>query len=137
MFIAVACENGQVFQHFGRTPEFAIFEVEDGVVKDKRVVPTGGTGHGALAGFLREYSVDLLICGGIGGGAQQALSDEGIKLVAGAEGAVDGVLAGYLNGTLAFKTDFTCDHHHHEEDVGEEHACGGSGSGHTCGGCRH
>ena len=60
MFIAVACENGQVFQHFGRTPEFAIFEVEDGVVKDKRVVPTGGTGHGALAGFLREYSVDLL-----------------------------------------------------------------------------
>ena len=99
MLIAVASENGEVFQHFGHTPEFTVYEIEGSVVRGRRVLPTGDSGHGALAGFLRDLCVDLLICGGIGAGAQQALADEGIKLVAGVQGTVDAVVAGYLNGT--------------------------------------
>ena len=129
MIIALTCENNQIFQHYGRTPAFAIYEVADGKVKSSKVVPTGETGHGALAGFLRQHGVDLLICGGIGGGARQALFDEGITLVGGASGNVDGVLKAYLDGTLKLDAGFECNHHH---EHGEEHACGGHGG--SCGG---
>ena len=96
------------------------------------MLPTGDSGHGALAGFLRDLCVDLLICGGIGAGAQQALAEEGIKLVAGVQGTVDAVVTGYLNGTLKFATDFTCTHHHdHGEGDGHEHG------GHCGGHCKH
>ena len=84
--------------------------------------------------------MDLLICGGIGAGAQKALADEGIKLVAGVSGKVEGAMSGYLNGTLEFRTDFTCNHHHGDHAHGEGHTCGGHGhgEGHSCGGgCKH
>ena len=70
MKIAVTYENGQVFQHFGHTEQFKIYEAAEGKVVSARVVETGGSGHGALAGFLRGLGVDTLICGGIGGGAR-------------------------------------------------------------------
>lgn len=70
MKIAVTYENGQVFQHFGHTERFKLYEVEDGAVTASQVVDTAGSGHGALAGFLRERGVQTLICGGIGGGAR-------------------------------------------------------------------
>lgn len=127
MIIAVASEHGEVFQHFGHTPEFTIFCIENGRVKNKQSVAVEGQGHGALAEFLAGYQVDLLICGGIGTGAQRALADAGIKLVAGVTGKVEGVMAGYLNGTLNYRTDFTCDHSHSHSD----HACG---QGHSCSG---
>ena len=57
MKIAVTYENGQVFQHFGHTEQFKLYEVEDGRVVSSQVVDTNGSGHGALAGFLREYGV--------------------------------------------------------------------------------
>ena len=75
MKIAVTYDNGKIFQHFGRTEQFFIYAVQDGVVTEKTVVPTNGTGHGALAGFLKERGVDSLICGGIGGGARAALAE--------------------------------------------------------------
>ena len=84
MKIAVTYENGQVFQHFGHTEQFKLYEVEDGRVVSSQVVDTNGSGHGALAGFLREYGVDALICGGIGGGARNALAQAGIQLYPGA-----------------------------------------------------
>ena len=65
MKIAVTYENGQVFQHFGHTEQFKIYEAAEGKVVSARVVETGGSGHGALAGFLRGLGVDTLICGGI------------------------------------------------------------------------
>ena len=67
MKIAVACENNQVFQHFGHTPEFAVFTVENKNVVSREILSCGDTGHGALAGLLRQGGIDLLICGGIGG----------------------------------------------------------------------
>ena len=67
MKIAVTYEDGMVFQHFGHTQQFKLYEVENGAVQNEQVVDTQGSGHGALAGFLTQYDVDTLLCGGIGG----------------------------------------------------------------------
>ena len=114
MKIAVTYENGQVFQHFGHTEQFKLYEVEDGRVVSSQVVDTNGSGHGALAGFLREYGVDALICGGIGGGARAALAE------AGASGGADAQVEALLAGRLSYDPDTVCAHHDH----GEGHDCG-------------
>ncbi len=80
MKIAVTYENGEIFQHFGHTEAFKIYDIADGKVVSAEVVDTNGSGHGALAGFLVAHGVDTLICGGIGGGAQNALAQAGIRL---------------------------------------------------------
>ena len=133
MRIAIPYENGNVFQHFGHTAQFAIYDVQDGKIAGSAVVPTLGSGHGALAGFLQRSRVDVVICGGIGGGAQQALARAGIKLCAGVKGDADAAVAAYLAGTLEFGASANCDHHHE----GEAHECGEHGCGeHKCGsGC--
>lgn len=129
MKIAVTYDNGNVFQHFGKTEFFKVYEVEDKKVVSSEVISSNGTGHGALAGLLAEESVDVLICGGIGGGAQAALAEAGVELCAGAKGEVDQVVEDYLNGNLV-STGANCDHHHHEDG----HSCGDHGEGHSCGG---
>lgn len=127
MRIAVTYENGQVFQHFGHTKQFKIYEVEDGKVVSSQVIGSDGQGHGALAGLLSNNSIDVLICGGIGGGAQAALTEHGIELCAGASGDVDAAVEAYLKGEL-INTGVNCDHH------GEGHTCGDHEEGHSCGG---
>ena len=134
MKIAVTYENGQVFQHFGHTEQFKLYDVEDGKIVREAVVGTNGSGHGALAGFLKSHGADTLICGGIGGGAQAALAEAGVELCSGAEGDVDAAVEAYLNGTLT-SAGATCDHHDHEEG----HSCGGHCGSHeeeesSCGG---
>ena len=112
MRIAVTYDNGQVFQHFGRTPAFKIYDVENGAVLTSRVVDTNGTGHGALGGFLKALAADILICGGIGGGAQMAMANAGIRLYAGVSGDADAAVQALIDGTLPENSDATCDHHH-------------------------
>ena len=127
MKIAVTYDNGNVFQHFGKTEFFKVYEVEDNKVVSSEVIGSNGTGHGALAGLLADRNVDVLICGGIGGGAQAALAEAGVELCAGAEGDTDQVVEAYLKGELV-STGANCDHHH-----GEEHSCGDHEDGHSCG----
>lgn len=127
MKIAVTYDNGNVFQHFGKTEFFKVYEVEDNKVVSSEVIGSNGTGHGALAGLLADRNVDVLICGGIGGGAQAALAEAGVELCAGAEGDTDQVVEAYLKGELV-STGANCDHHH-----GEEHSCGNHEDGHSCG----
>ncbi len=152
MRIAVTYDNGQVFQHFGHTEEFKIYEVEDGKVMSTEVIGSDGQGHGALAGILDNNSIDVLICGGIGGGAKTALDEKGIELCAGAEGSADDAVEAYLRGELV-NTGVNCDHHgeghscsdHHEEggcgheeggcSAEDEAACGHEGGCGGCGGC--
>ena len=135
MKIAVTFDNGEIFQHFGRTEHFKLYEVEDKKVVSSKVIATNGTGHGALAGLLAGEGIDVLICGGIGGGAQAALEEAGIKLVAGAEGNTDEAVETYLRGEL-ISTGSNCHHHDHEEGHScGEHGGGGHGEGHSCGGC--
>ena len=131
MKIAVTYENGQIFQHFGHTAEFKLYDVADGKITGEQVVSTNGSGHGALAGFLAANGVEVLICGGIGGGAQAALAQAGIKLFGGVSGSADAAVNEFLNGTLGFNPDVKCSHHGHEH--GEGHTCGNHGCGsHSC-----
>ena len=123
MKIAVTCENDSVFQHFGHTPGFAVFETADNQIISETRLSSGDAGHGALATLLAAENVDLLICGGIGGGAINALANAGIQVVGGAQGSVRDVVIAYLNGTLQLRENFHCNHHHH----GENHSCGSHG----------
>lgn len=131
MRIAVTYEDGQVFQHFGHTPAFKVYDVEEGQVKAARVTDTNGSGHGALAGVLNALSADVLICGGIGGGARAALAEAGIRLYGGVSGGADEAVTAFLAGELAYDPDARCDHHGEHHHHGGE--CGSRG-GHTCGG---
>ena len=127
MRIAVTYENGQVFQHFGHTEEFKIYEIEDGKVISTDIIGSNGSGHSALAALLDERKIDVLICGGIGGGAQAALAERGIELCAGADGNADQAVEAYLRGELV-NTGANCNHH------GEGHSCHDHGCGeHDCG----
>ena len=131
MIIALTSSNGEVFQHFGHTPEFTLYETKGDELLGPRVVPTGENGHGALAGILDALGVEVLICGGIGGGAQMALDEIGVKVVGGASGKVADVVTAFLKGELEVDPDFQC--HHHDHDSG--HKCGEHGCGeHRCGG---
>ena len=125
MKIAVTHENGTVFQHFGHTESFKIYEVIDGEVKSMRVVSTNGSGHGALAGFLKDSGVDTLICGGIGGGAKNALAEVGITIYPGVKGACDKAVLDFVMGKLQYDPDTLCSHHDHEHG---DHDCGS----HSC-----
>ncbi len=131
MRIAVTYENGEIFQHFGHTEQFKIYDVEDGKIIASQVVDTNGSGHGALAGVLSALHVDTLICGGIGGGAQSALAAAGIQLYGGVSGNADAAVESLAAGTLAYNPNVMCNHHgehHHEGNCGR-HGCGH----HSCG----
>ena len=131
MRIAVTYENGEIFQHFGHTEQFKVYDVENGKIMSAEVVDTNGSGHGALAGVLSALHVDALICGGIGGGAQAALAAAGIQLYGGVSGDADQAAEALATGTLAYNPNVMCSHHgehHHEGNCGD-HGCGH----HSCG----
>ncbi len=141
MRIAVTYENGQVFQHFGHTQQFKFYDVGLGRIFHSQVVDTAGSGHGALAGFLRTRQVDVLICGGIGPGAQNALAQAGIKLYGGVSGRADEAVEALMNDRLDYDPAIQCSHHGHGGDHacgshgdGEAHVCGAEEGGHSCGG---
>lgn len=122
MKIAVTYAGGLVFQHFGHTEAFKIFETEDGKIISSEIVSTNGSGHGALAGFLKEQSVNAVICGGIGGGAKDALNSAGIEIYGGVKGLADEAVRALLGGTLKYTSEATCSHH--DSEHGEGHTCG-------------
>ena len=134
MKIAVTYENGQIFQHFGHTQYFKLYEVENGAIVRCGVLSAVGSGHGALAGFLQAAGVEVLICGGIGGGARMALAEVGIRLLGGVSGSADAAVEAFLSGELAYDPNAVCSHHH---DHGEGHSCGSHEEGHSCGGHGH
>lgn len=127
MRIAVTYEEGKVFQHFGHTEQFKIYDIEDGRIGGEQVVDTNGSGHGALAGFLVNLKVDALICGGIGGGAQMALAQAGIRLYGGVSGEADEAVKAFLADNLDYDPDARCDHHSHD------HSCGHHDHDSQCG----
>lgn len=138
MRIAVTYENGHIFQHFGRTEQFKVYDVQEGRIIASEIIGSNGIGHGALAGLLADKAVEVLICGGLGGGALNALTNAGITVVAGAEGDADQAIESYLDGELV-SSGANCDHHHHGEghecghhSEGQEGGCGEDGCGEGC-----
>ena len=112
MKIAIPYENGQVFQHFGHSALFKIYDTESGKILSSEVVSTNGQGHGALVGFLVQNGVNVVLFGGI-------------------SGAADSVVADYLAGNLVFDPNAHCDHHDHEDG----HSCGSHSCHEDKGGC--
>lgn len=124
MKIAVTYEAGNVFQHFGHTTAFKVYEAEEGKILSSQVVETNGSGHGALAGLLEELGVQVLLCGGIGAGARFALEDADIQICGGVSGDADEAVESYLSGALDFNPHAACAHHHHHHDHGHDCHCG-------------
>lgn len=132
--IAVTYENGEIFQHFGHTEQFKLYDTDGDKILSSEIVGTNGSGHGALAMLLRTLNVDALICGGIGGGAQAALAEAGIRLYGGVSGSCDQAVQALLSGNLGYDPNVKCSHHDHEHGDGA-HSCGDHGCGdHGCGG---
>ena len=131
MRVAVTYEQEMVGQHFGRTEQFKVYDIADNEIKTAQIIDTNGTGHGALAGFLRAAEVETLICGGIGMGARMALEGVGIELLPGVEGKADEVVRDYLAGKLKYDPNTACHHHDHEHEEGHDchhgHGCGEHG----------
>ncbi len=125
MRIAVTYENGEIFQHFGHTAEFKIYEVKENKIIRTDVIGTGTSGHGALSGMLSAIGVSVLICGGIGAGAQIALGKAGIKIYGGVRGDADKAVEAFIGGNLEYDPEARCDHHGH----GDDHDCGEHGCG--------
>ena len=130
MRIAVTYENGEIFQHFGHTELFRIYDVEDGKVTHRMTIRPIGAGHEAMAGVLKKAGADMLICGGIGSGAQQALEAMGIRLCAGVRGSSDAAVEAFLRGTLNYTTASNCTAHDGEGSCGHDcgHDCGHHGN---------
>lgn len=131
MKIAVTYANGEIFQHFGHTEQFKIYEIADNKIAASHILNTNGSGHGALAVLLSDANIDILICGGIGAGAQNALAEAGIRLYGGVSGSADEAVAAFLEDKLNYNPDVHCSHHDHSHG---EHHCGGH---HNCGGHNH
>ena len=140
MRIAVTYNNDQVFQHFGHTSFFKIYDIENGRISNQQIIDTMGREHGSLTGFLKEVSADTLICGGIGGGAQRAIEAAGVELYTGIEGNADEAVKAYLAGSLQKNGGPSCNHHHEEGHHHHEHCHDGKEPhDHECGthGCGH
>lgn len=133
MKIAVTYQNGEVFQHFGHCETFKVYTVEGLAVTSTEVVSAVGSGHGALAGFLKSLGANALICGGIGGGAKNALLALGIPFYCGVSGDADASVAAFVKGDLKYNLDITCNHHAEGHDCA--HDCGSEA--HQCGEDKH
>lgn len=117
-------KNEGIFQHFGHTEQFKIYEIENNEIVSTRILSSDGEGHSALAQMLGTENIDKLICGGIGGCAVSALYDAGIEIFAGISGNADEAVKKLLAGTLEQNSEANCNHHHGHG--GEEHSCGHS-----------
>lgn len=125
MKIAVTYENGEIFQHFGHTENFKIYNIEEGKIASSEILSANGSGHGALAELLKAVNAEVLICGGIGMGAKNALADAGIKLFGGASGNADKAVQAFLSDSLNYNPDVKCNHHSTDENhTCESHSCG-------------
>lgn len=125
MKIAVTCVNGQVFQHFGHCPSFLICNIENGKITSTEMLDTHEHGCSMLAGYLVQNNVDVVICGGIGGGAKNHITSAGMKLLPGASGDALAQVESYIAGTLNYDPNSECDHHKHEKNhkCGNNHKC--------------
>lgn len=129
MKIAVTYENGEVFQHFGKTETFKVYETDGDRIVSAEVIGTDGAGHEALADYLLMKGVDAVLCGGLGSGALAALSEAGIEVFSGVQGDAAAAVEAFLKGELV-STGANC----HEHDGQEaESGCGGHCG--SCGGC--
>ncbi len=100
MKIAVACDRGEVTQHFGHCESFNVFEVDDNEVVNREILQNPGHKPGFLPKFLHEKGVNVIISGGMGGAAVDIFNENDIEVIIGARGSAEDNVHAYLKGEL-------------------------------------
>lgn len=118
MKIAVASENKMVTEHFGHCEGFIIFEAENTKIVKTESISNPGHRPGFLPNFLNDMGVNVIISGGMGGGAIDIFNDKGIEVIIGARGDARAAAEQYLQGTLK-STGSICHEHQHHDECGE------------------
>lgn len=118
MRIAVASEGKNVTEHFGHCVNFMIFDAENQVITKEESIPNPGHKPGFLPNFLADRGVNVIISGGMGGGAIDIFNERNVKVVTGAAGDARAVVQAYLDGNLV-STGAVCHEHQHHDECGE------------------
>ncbi|MFI3168072.1 MAG: NifB/NifX family molybdenum-iron cluster-binding protein [Bacillota bacterium] len=117
MKIAVSCNGNQIWAHFGHCENFMVFDVENGVITAENSVANPGHKPGFLPNFLADMGVEVIISGGMGGGAVDIFNQRGVEVVLGAQGDAKTAVSSYLAGNLQ-STGSICNHHEHADSCG-------------------
>lgn len=116
--IAVAAEGNMVTQHFGHCQNFNIYDTEDGKIIKEESIPNPGHRPGFLPNYLHDLGVNLIVSGGMGGGAIDIFEMHGIEIIVGASGDSRANVEAYLAGNLK-STGSVCNAHEHADECGE------------------
>lgn len=111
--LAVACMGDTAAQHFGHCESFYLFDTEDGKIVEEKSVPNPGHRPGFLPNYLNEQGVNVIIAGGMGGGAVEIFNEHNIEVIVGANGKARDCVEAYLAGELK-STGSICHEHDHE-----------------------
>jgi len=106
-----------VTDHFGHCEGFTLFEVQDNQISRKEFIPNPGHRPGFLPNFLNDKGVNVIISGGMGGGAIEIFNEKGIEVITGASGDAETVVQNYLQGSLK-STGSVCHEHQHADECG-------------------
>ncbi|MEL7657623.1 MAG: NifB/NifX family molybdenum-iron cluster-binding protein [Bacillota bacterium] len=117
MKIAVASEGKMVTEHFGHCESFLIFEAENGQILESKSYPNPGHRPGFLPNYLNDLGVNVIISGGMGGGAIDIFNEKNIEVIVGAAGSAQTAAEEYLQGKLK-STGSVCHEHQHSDECG-------------------
>ena len=120
MKIAVACMGTQVSGHFGHCETFTLYDTENGVITGETTLPNPGHRPGFLPNFLADQGAEVIIAGGMGGGAVEIFNERGVEVIVGAQGPARGAVESYLKGEL-HSTGSICHEHQHADECGHHH----------------
>ena len=109
MRIAIPYFESMIFQHFGRSKQFKVYEIENHQVLMEMIVEPEAVGHEAVADFLRAIDVRAVICGNIGQEAMRALNGAGILFYGGVSGQADDAITALVGGALAYDPNIRCE----------------------------
>ncbi len=118
MKIAVAAMGKSVAGHFGHCETFIIYETENNAIVSENPIPNPGHRPGFLPNFLGDMGVEVIISGGMGGGAVEIFNERNIEVIVGAQGDAREVVESYLRGELV-STGSICHEHEHADECGE------------------
>lgn len=118
MKIAVASEKEMVTLHFGHCENFNIYETEGSKIIKAESINNPGHRPGFLPNFLNDLGVNVIISGGMGGGAVEIFNEKGIEVITGARGQARRAAEEYLKGNLK-STGSICHEHQHQDQCGD------------------
>ena len=118
MKIAVASENEMVTEHFGHCKGFMIFDAQKSQIVKSETIANPGHKPGFLPNFLADRGVNVIISGGMGGGAVEIFNERNIEVIVGAKGNAKAAVEAYLEGSLK-STGSVCHEHQHHDECGK------------------